>query len=350
MPNNGTRVLITGGVGFLGANYAAHLLNLGFEVAVLDNFSRGQGCRYNADWLRKMQFASNLRLIEADIRDYRLVEEAVRQSDVVVHAAAQTSVPVSVAEPRVDFETNTLGTFNVLESVRKSGEGKVVVFVGTNKVYGATKLKVVEKESRYDYRDELDGVDESMPIDPLEPYGVSKAAAELYAQIYRLRYGLKVADLRFSLLYGPRQWGTEEQGFVAWFCAALLLGMPISIFGDGKQVRDLLHVSDAISAIDSAIQRVNAIAGVPINLGGGKDNSVSLLELLDYLQTISGRKAIMEYRGWREHDVKCFYTDHHRATELLGWAPKLGWRDGVRELYAFISANRDVVRNIHSAK
>jgi CDP-paratose 2-epimerase len=249
----------------------------------------------------------------------------------------------------MDFETNAVGTFNILEAVRNSNQNPTVINISSNKIYGAPRVELLELENRYDFKDLAGGVDEETSISALEPYGISKAIGDLYTRTYQMRYGLRAASLRFSLIYGPRQWGSEEQGFVAWFCVACILGQPVRIFGNGKQVRDLLFVTDAISAVDLAVSRMNEISGSSLNIGGGKENSVSLLELLAYITEMVAKKKIeLIFTDWREHDVKCFYTRYQKANQILGWKPKVSWKKGVLNLYQWLLANIENVKDLYS--
>lgn len=345
---NSEHVLVTGGAGFLGSSYVAHLLDLGAKVTALDDFSRGDRSRLNLEWLRSHPNSNNLTVIRGDIRDHKIVQESLKGHDAVIHAAAQVSVPVSVDAPRLDFETNALGTFNVLEAARNSKEDPIVINISSNKIYGATGGELVELGRRYDFKDLPNGVDEEAPINALEPYGISKATGDLYASLYYQRYGIRTTSLRFSLIYGPRQWGSEEQGFVAWFCVAQILRLPIRIFGNGKQVRDLLYITDAISAVDLAVSHIHEISGRSLNIGGGKENSVSLLQLLEYITTsLSKNKNEVIFSNWRERDVKCFYTRYQLAHETLGWEPKVGWTQGVLNLYIWLLMNIDAIKTLY---
>lgn len=337
------QALITGGAGFLGSNYTYHLLDEGWDVTILDDFSRGVGCESNVEWLRTHKRSARLATTKGDVRNSGSVAQLMKGKDLVVHAAAQTSVPFSVKNPKHDFEVNVIGTLNVLEAARQSDVG-AFIFVGSNKVYGDGGLGLKELATRLDYSKSTIGINETLPVRPEDPYGLSKAVGESYALMYHKLYGLPVSALRFSLMYGPRQWGKEEQGFVAWFCAAHVLGSPIRIYGNGKQVRDLLYIDDAVSAVDLTVERIKKVRGECLNCGGGRRNAVSLLELLSYLGEIACKRPRLTFTDWREHDVRCFYTDNRKATERLGWSPKVAWREGVKSLYNFISDNSGFLR------
>ena len=254
------KVLITGGAGFIGVNYARHMLELGLEVVICDNFSRGIGCYYNVKWLQSSPKAKkNLTIHKCDIRDYEKLYEIAKDCDLIIHAAAQTSVPISIKDPRLYFEVNVIGTFNIVEVVRKSGTDAAVINMSSNKVYGKPKMKLKELEKRYEFVKATKGINEYHPTEAQDPYGISKLVSEYYVSLYSKLYGLKATNLRLALTYGPRQWGTEAQGFVAWFCIAYALDKRIRIFGNGKQVRDLLYIDDAVNAIDLAIEYIDKI-------------------------------------------------------------------------------------------
>lgn len=345
-----SRALITGGAGFVGANYAKHLLDRGVEVVVYDNFGRGPGGKINCEWLSKHPNANKLKVVEGDVRDFESLKKAASGCDFILHAAAQVSVPLSMEEPKVDFEINVLGTFNVLEVARSLNTDPVVIYTSTNKVYGIPEYELVELETRYDFADDLLGVDEKAQLKAEEPYGASKAVGDLYMKAYHNIYGLKTISFRCSCMYGPRQWGVEEQGWVAWFCTAFALGYTITIFGNGKQVRDLLYITDVVEAFDLALDNIDKVAGLGINLGGGRENAVSLLEVIAYLEQLSGRKVDIRFTDWRPFDNKCYYTDITLAKKLLGWVPKVSWRDGIRMTYEWVKENLKVIEEVYRSK
>lgn len=350
------RMLITGGLGFLGANLAYHLLGKGWRVRVYDNLSRGEGCGRNMEWLRTHWNAipENFEvLLGGDVRDTRALCKAVEGCDVIVHAAAQVSVPKSTEDPRFDFDNNAKGTFNVLEAARNSSNNPAVVYVSTNKVYGNPfppssfpALSLSELETRYEYSHAWRGVDELCPLGGEEPYGVSKAVGDLYIHAYRQMYGLKAVSFRCSCMYGPHQWGREEQGWVAWFIIAALLGKTLTIFGDGKQVRDLLYVDDMCRAVDLALEKKPW--GEAFNLGGGRENAVSLLETIAYLEELTGGKINLRYADWRPGDNRLYYTDYSKARSLLGWQPKVSWREGVAKTLEWVKENLPQIRAVYT--
>ncbi len=348
-----SKVLVTGGGGFVGSHAAEFYLNRGYDVVVLDNLSRGEilgkqdlNKVHNWNYLKKNH--QKVKLVRGDIRDAGKVEEAARGADAIIHAAAQTAVTASVKDPRTDFGINAIGTFNVLEAARKSGSDPAVVYCSTNKVYGdnVNKIKVKENNARYVFYDPAfeRGVPEEYPVDNCEhtPYGCSKLAGDLYAQDYGHLYGLDTGVFRMSCIYGTRQLGVEDQGWVAWFAIATLLGKPITIYGDGKQVRDVLYVSDLIDAYDSFLEKRKKVRVGVFNIGGGPENTMSLLELLKILEDITGKKSKIAYADWRPSDQKVYISDISRAMKVLGWRPRVSPRHGVGELARWAQENIDV--------
>jgi len=342
------KALITGGAGFVGFNYARHLLDKGHEVVIYDNFTRGAGCRNNVDWLRTHDNSGKLTVVNEDLRNCQLLSKAAEDCDLIVHAAAQVSVPLSIDDPKLDFESNALGTFNVLEAARNSRSNPTVIYLSSNKVYGMPETELIELEKRYSFKELLEGIDESFPLKGEEPYGVSKALGDLYARAYHLQYGLRAISFRCSCMYGPHQWGKEEQGWVAWFCIAFAINSPITIFGDGKQVRDLLYIDDVISAFDLAIENINKIAGEGVNLGGGRENAVSLLEVIDFLNQLTKKSVHLSFTDWRPRDNKCYYTNYAKAKKLLEWQPRIPWRKGIERTYEWISNNLHIIKALYT--
>jgi CDP-paratose 2-epimerase len=214
-----------------------------------------------------------------------------------------------------------------------------IIYTSSNKVYGIPDAPLRELELRYDFEDLSEGVDESFVIKGEEPYGVSKATGDLYFHAYSEQYKLKSAAFRCSCMFGPHQWGMEEQGWVAWFCIAAALGKPLNIYGDGKQVRDLLFVDDVMRAFDLATQNIDRVRGEAINLGGGKENVASLLETIAYLESLTNKKMRLTFKGWRPGDNKCYYTNYQKAKKLLGWAPRVSWKEGVRKTLDWVQTN-----------
>lgn len=335
--------LVTGGAGFIGSNYVRQLLSRGEDVVVFDNFSRG-GAPRNLEWLEKTFGRDSFRLIRGDVRDASLVAEAARGSDVIVHLAGQVAVTTSVVNPRDDFENNALGTFNVLEGARLSGRNPIVIYASTNKVYGGMDdVKVVERGGRWEYENLPFGASETQPLDFHSPYGCSKGTGDQYVRDYARIYDLPTVVYRQSCIYGPRQFGVEDQGWVAWFVIAAVMGRPIAIYGDGKQIRDLLHVDDLIRAYDLAVDKIDAAAGQVYNLGGGPANTLSVwTEFGPLLEELLGRPIPVARGDWRPGDQRVFVADIRKAERELGWSPQVGVEEGVRQLFEWVRENKDL--------
>jgi len=334
----GKKILITGGAGFIGVNAARHFAGQGWVVSILDNLSR-RGTEDNLRWLRE---CASIRFERADVRETAAVDRIVGEirPDLLLHLAGQVAVTTSVTNPREDFEINALGTFNVLEAVRDKSPESFFIDASTNKVYGRMEhVGVVERNGRYAYRDLPDGADELQPLDFHSPYGCSKGAAEQYTIDYSRIYGLRTVAFRQSCIYGTRQFGIEDQGWVAWFTIAAVLGKQITIYGDGKQVRDVLHVDDLARAYEAAYAHREAAAGQVFNIGGGPGNTMSLLELLAYLEAELGIKMPLQWSDWRPGDQPVFVCNIGKAQRLLEWQPTIGVSDGVRSLIHWVRDN-----------
>ncbi|HOO76626.1 MAG TPA: SDR family NAD(P)-dependent oxidoreductase [bacterium] len=339
------KVLITGGAGFIGCNAAARALERGDEVAVLDDLSR-RGSELNLEWLKTL---GSFAFLPVDVRDYKEVRAvfAGGRFDVVLHLAAQVAVTTSVADPRTDFEINALGTFNLLEAARESGHRGALIFSSTNKVYGnLDDMPVEPAETRYRFAGSRTAVSEAQPLDFHSPYGCSKGAADQYVRDYARMYGLKTVVMRQSCIYGPRQFGIEDQGWVAWFIIALLTGRRITVFGDGRQVRDVLFMDDLLDSFDAAVRRIDRCAGKMFNVGGGPGNTVSLREFLKILEELSGRSVPVSSSDWRPGDQKIYVSDIARARDELDWAPRVGVREGVARLYRWVEENLESIRGV----
>ena len=338
------KILITGGAGFIGVNAAAHFADKGWTVTVLDNLSR-RGSPENLEWL---QSGRRVDLIKQDIRDAKAVDRAIRtdRPDVVLHLAGQVAVTTSVEDPRTDFETNALGSFNVLEAVRKHSPESFLINASTNKVYGKMKdIPVADCGDRYEY-DGLAGIDETRPLDFHSPYGCSKGVADQYCIDYARIYGLNTVTLRQSCIYGPRQMGVEDQGWVAWFTIAALLDKPITIYGDGKQIRDVLHVEDLVRCYEAAIERRGDVAGQALNIGGGPTNTLSLLQLLDMLRNQLGKPVTPRWDDWRPGDQPVFVCDLTKVERLLHWKPAIDVTTGVKKLIDWVSSNQTLFETL----
>ncbi len=338
--------LVIGGAGFIGSNLVKRLLDDGHEVVVLDDLSR-QGASCNLEWLREQ---GQIEFIKADIREYSAVRRVFsnhREVDVVYHQAAQVAVTTSVLDPRRDFEINTLGTLNVLEAIRELGLDPVFLFASTNKVYGGLEhLEVEERGGRYHYTDLPYGVAESEQLDFHSPYGCSKGAADQYVRDYARIYGLRSVVFRQSCIYGYRQFGVEDQGWVAWFTIASELRKPITIYGDGKQVRDVLFIDDLVDVYLSAVDAIDHCAGRIYNIGGGPNNQLSLLELLKLLEELTGRPSDPRFADWRPGDQPIFVADIRSVENDLGWRPAVDVREGVHRLHGWVQEQAAMVRSV----
>jgi len=329
------RVLITGGLGFIGSNLADRLLQDGHDVVVLDNMSRW-GVRYNRDWLRE-RHRQRFDHVEADVRDASAVRRAVRDVDAIYHLAAQVAVTTSVEQPQEDFLTNAQGTLNVLEAARQLRRKPVVVYTSTNKVYGGLDhVRVVERETRYEMPDLPHGVPETCPLDFHSPYGCSKGAADQYVHDYSRVYGVPTVVFRMSCIYGPRQFGNEDQGWVAHFVINALKGKTLSIYGDGKQVRDLLFIDDLVDALSRVAAHRERTAGQIFNVGGGPANAVSIwTEFGPLLERTIGRVPDIQRGTWRPGDQKIYVSDIRKVARELGWTPRTAPADGIQRLAAW---------------
>lgn len=324
-------VLITGGAGFIGSNVAVRFLSRGWSVRILDSFAR-PGTRANAEWLRSTP--GELEVIDGDVCDANTVRAAVVGASVVLHLAAQTAVTSSVADPLTDFRWNALGTLNVLEAARAIARPPLLIYSSTNKVYGSMDdVLVAERSGRYEYSDLPLGVDETRCLDFHSPYGCSKGAADQYVHDYSRIYGVPTVVFRQSCIYGPRQFGTEDQGWLAHFVLSAIRGKELTIFGDGKQIRDVLDVSDLVDAFFAAILHQETCAGQVYNIGGGPSNTLSLLELVGWIEQRLGRRLRLSYGPWRPGDQRVYVSDISRAERELGWSPVIDVQSGLSRLF-----------------
>ena len=333
--------LVTGGAGFIGTNTVARLLGRGESVIVYDNLSRS-GAPRNVEWLRATFGQDSFKLVVGDLRDAALLSTVARNADIIIHLAGQVAVTTSVLHPREDFEDNALGTFNVLEAARLSGRKPIVLYSSTNKVYGGMEdVGVVEKETRYEYADLPFGMAETCPLDFHSPYGCSKGTGDQYMRDYARIYELPTVVLRQSTIYGPRQFGIEDQGWMAWLMIAAMMNRPISIYGNGKQVRDMLYVEDLLDAYDAAIERIEVAAGQVFNVGGGPENTISIwMEFGPALEKMLGKEISVAWHDWRPGDQRVYISDIRKAKRELDWEPKVNLQDGMQRLFEWISANR----------
>lgn len=337
------KILITGGAGFIGINAASYYLKKGYEVTIFDNFSR-KGSRDNIFSLQSEINKKDLIIIEGSLLDRKKIEDLISKADIVLHLAAQVAVTSSVINPRLDFEINALGTFNVLEAVRNSKNKPILLYTSTNKVYGSLEdLKIIEKKTRYEFGDLKYGISEERCVDFHSPYGCSKGAADQYVRDYARIYNLKTIVFRQSCIYGPMQFGVEDQGWVAWFIIALTKNKNITIYGNGKQVRDLLYIDDLIKAYDLAIGNIEKTKGKIYNIGGGAKNTISIwYEFKPMLQKLFKRKIKAKTSDWRPGDQPIFISDIRKAKKDFGWEPKIGVEEGIRRLYVWVSKNQNL--------
>ena len=335
--------LITGGAGFIGSNYAARCIARGDRIVLFDNLSRS-GAITNLQWLRDQFGERSFEFIQGDVRDAEAIKSAAAHADRIVHLAAQVAVTTSVTDPRPDFEINANGTFNVLEAARASGRNPSILYASTNKVYGGMEdVKVVELPTRYDYADLPNGASESQPLDFHSPYGCSKGCGDQYVRDYHRIYGLPTVVFRQSCIYGTRQFGVEDQGWVAWFVIAAVTGRPITIYGDGKQVRDILFVEDLLNAYDAAFDHMGEAAGQIFNIGGGRQNTVAIwTEFAPMLERLLGHPLKVSHGEWRPGDQPVFISDIGKAARILGWQPKISAEEGIRRLFDWVNQNREL--------
>jgi CDP-paratose 2-epimerase len=332
--------LITGGAGFIGSNLAYRLLSLGERVIVLDNLSRPNVAR-NVAWLRE-RFGNRFELRVADVLDERAVRESVVDAEYVFHFAAQVAVTTSLLEPAHDFEVNARGTLNVLEAVRRSERSPVVFFTSTNKVYGdLARLSLSITKQGYqplatDLREH--GVREDAPLDFHSPYGCSKGCADQYVHDYARSFGLRSVVFRMSCIYGPRQFGTEDQGWVAHFLLRALRGQPITVYGNGQQTRDLLFVDDLVEAFVTARSRLEVCSGQVFNIGGGPANCASVLDVLERARSLVGSDVTLAFEDWRTGDQRYYVSDIRKFSRLTGWRPRVSVRSGLLQLTDWLSA------------
>ncbi|HET8750837.1 MAG TPA: SDR family NAD(P)-dependent oxidoreductase [Sphingomicrobium sp.] len=340
---DGRPILITGGAGFIGSNLADRLAGEGHQILIFDALSRA-GVERNLAWL-KARHGARIASIIGDVRDEDAVARGASEAKAVFHMAAQVAVTTSLVDPREDFDINVRGTVNVLDAVRMRREPVPVIFASTNKVYGdLADFEFDTLHDRYEPKSFMArrGVDESRPLDFHTPYGCSKGAADQYVLDYCRSFSIPTVVFRMSCIYGQRQMGTEDQGWVAHFLIRALEGEPVTIYGDGKQVRDILDVGDAVSAYVGALRNIDRVRGRVFNLGGGPTNAISLLELIEEIRAITGREVDLRFEDWRKGDQRWYVTDAHAARSALGLAQPLGWRDGVARLANWLASEREL--------
>jgi CDP-paratose 2-epimerase len=334
------KYLVTGGAGFIGSNYVRRLLQRGENVIIYDNLSR-MGAQANLGWLEHEFGKKAMQVVVGDVIDADRLAATAREADVLVHLAGQVAVTTSVTQPRADFEANALGTFNAVEAARLSRRNPVFIYASTNKVYGEMEnIGLIEEATRWRYADLEYGCSEAQPLDFHSPYGCSKGTGDQYVRDYARIYGLRTVVFRQSCIYGPRQFGVEDQGWLAWMMIAAVMGRQITIYGDGKQVRDILHVDDLLEAYDAAIARIDAVRGQVYNMGGGTQNMLAVwAEFGPLLEQLLGRKIPVERADWRPGDQRVFYADFRKATRELGWEPRIAVQEGIEQMFEWVSQN-----------
>jgi CDP-paratose 2-epimerase len=338
----GKPVLITGGSGFIGTNLAHRILSEGRPVLLFDSLAR-PGVEQNLRWLRDTH-GKLVDVVIADVRDAEAVRRAVQQAGQVFHFAAQVAVTTSLTDPMDDFEVNARGTLNVLEAVRAQPNPPPLVFTSTNKVYGALEdVELRRRGERYEPTDpslRQTGVSEHRPLDFHSPYGCSKGTADQYVLDYARSYGIQAVVFRMSCIYGAHQFGTEDQGWVAHFLIRALEGQPITLYGDGRQVRDILAVDDLVDAFLLAQTHMGSESGQAFNIGGGPGNTVSLLELLDHLGELLGQKPAYDFDAWRTGDQRYYVSDTGKFQRATGWKPRTTVLEGLERLHRWLTEFR----------
>ncbi len=337
------RMLITGGAGFIGTNTSLYFAKKRYAITLFDNLSR-KGTKENLTYLQKQ--IPHLSFVQGDIRDASAVAKVVSGQDIIFHFAAQVAVTTSVVNPKEDFEINAGGTMNVLEAVRRTNPHAIVIYSSTNKVYGGLEhLKVIEKQTRYTVPEKPFGVDETTLLDFNSPYGCSKGSADQYVRDYHRLYGLNTVVFRQSCIYGSHQFGVEDQGWLAWFLIATLFHIPLTIYGNGKQVRDLLSVEDLLVAYEKAIHHISVTSGQIYNIGGGRDNAISIwLECVPLITSIAGSLPQVTYTNERPGDQPYFIADIRKAKRDFGWVPTISYKKGIQLLYLWLQEHAKIIK------
>jgi CDP-paratose 2-epimerase len=344
MSRNGKKpALVTGGAGFIGTNVAHRLLESGERVILFDNLSR-PGVIKNLEWLRETH-GDRLQFVRGDIRDAKAIADVVKPAGKIFHFAAQVAVTTSLDEPINDFEVNARGTLNLLEAVRAQDNPPPLVFTSTNKVYGdLADIKIAANGNRYEPEDKYlreHGFSEKRSVDFHSPYGCSKGAADQYVLDYARTFDIPALVFRMSCIYGVHQFGNEDQGWVAHFLIRAIAGSPITIYGDGKQVRDILFIDDLVDAFLLAHEKMDQLSGKAFNIGGGPRNTISLLELLRIIEEVDGKRPEVDFAEWRAADQLYYVSDTRKFAEATGWKPKLNVGSGVARLYHWLLENVD---------
>jgi CDP-paratose 2-epimerase len=339
------RTLITGGAGFIGTNMADRLLTAGREVVVLDDLSRS-GVERNLQWLSE-KHGDGVRFVPGDVQDAMAVRHALRGVGEVFHFAAQVAVTTSVVDPRHDFDVNLGGTVTLLDEMRRMDAPPRMLFTSTNKVYGSLDdVHLVVESDRYQPTHGANrqfGISEDRPLSFCSPYGCSKGGADQYVVDFAKSYGLRTVVFRMSCMYGPHQQGNEDQGWVAHFLKQAIRNEPLTLYGDGRQVRDILYVEDLLDAMQLAMARIERLRGQAFNIGGGPAKAVSLLELLDEIALLSGTAPEVDFDGWRIGDQRWYVSDTRRFAAATGWTPRVDVHDGIQRLYAWLVADHSTM-------
>jgi CDP-paratose 2-epimerase len=343
------RVAVTGAGGFIGSHAAVYMAERGHDVVAIDDLSRGKLLGLNRREEHNWNYLSKKEKVTLKLQD--ITEpglDGIEDCDAIIHAAAQTAATASLKDPVTDMRVNLVGTLNVLEAARKARTEPALVFCSTNKVYGdnVNRLPIRENLNSYSFAENPEGLAEDFPVDRTghTPYGASKLAADIYVQEYAHTYGLRTSVFRQSCIYGPMQFGVEDQGWVAWLAIAAILGKEITVYGDGKQVRDALYVEDLCRGLDLAINKAKEVAGEVFNIGGGPRNTLSVLGLLGMLEEMAGRKLTWRYGDWRPHDQKVYISDIRKAKAKLGWEPTVSPEAGVRRLVSWVQTSKELFR------
>jgi len=343
------KIVITGSAGFIGSHLTKRFLDMGNKVYGIDNLSR-KGTEVNLDWIYSQVNSNNFHFHQNDIRDYDKLCTIFNTDgpfDLIIHEAAQVAVTTSIISPREDFEINALGTFNMLEVMRNYSPDSCFIFASTNKVYGGMDtLEVVERNLRYEYESLAEGIDENFPIDFHSPYGCSKGAADQYVRDYNRIYNLNTVVLRQSCIYGTHQYGVEDQGWVAWFTIASILNKQITIYGDGMQIRDILWIDDLVNLYCSIFENKDLVSGQVFNIGGGPNNTLSLLELISILKKLGCLNTPLNHDEWRPGDQKVFVGSINKIHKLIGWSPTVCPKEGVEKLVEWVKNNKIILNNL----
>lgn len=343
------RILITGGCGFIGTNLAEYFASRGNTITVLDNLSR-RGAVENLKYLQEKY--PTISFVHADIRtDLNTLSREIAHTDAILHFASQVAVTTSWENPREDFEINATGTLSILEAIRSQEKKPTLLYASTNKVYGGMEdISVKLDDDRYVYEHLPEGIPETRLLDFHSPYGCSKGAADQYIRDYARMYGLKTVVMRQSCIYGPRQYGITDQGWVAWFMVAACSGQPLTIYGDGKQTRDILYITDLARAYEVALEQIDTVSGQIFNIGGGMSNTLSVLELIQYLEKRLGRPIDFTFSDWRPGDQPCYISDTNKAKNILKWEPIIGTEEGLDLLFNWVNQHLDEFQKIGIVK